>query len=875
MLSNIDYRFLDIEKKWLDFFSKKKPFKTLLSSELPKYYILEMFPYPSGKIHMGHVRNYSIGDVIARFKILQGFNVLHPMGWDAFGLPAENAAIDHKIHPAKWTSDNIDHMRSQLKRMGFSYDWDREIYTAKKDYYRWGQFFFLKLKEKKLLERKKAKVNWCPACNTVLANEQVIDEHCWRHPNIFIQKKDLYQWYFKTTVYADELFDSLSKLSGSWPKKVLSMQQNWIGKSIGTVFYFISNDKKIKKIPVFTTRPDTIYGVTFLAVAFNHPEVLSYINFNFIKKEELDSFLLECKSINQNQDYEKKGYFTGNYFKHPFTGENIPLYIANFVLAEYGTGSVMGVPAHDQRDFEFAEKYNLEKKTVIIPKNKENEVISLSKAYIENGVLCNSFEFDGLDNEEAKTKIVIKAQRDSVGKKQTNYKLKDWLVSRQRYWGNPIPIFYTYDQKNNIEKREIHGVDNIPVELPEDIDFSHEKNPLLKHRFFLEKKITQTKRSKPETDTMDTFVCSSWYFLRFTDPHNEKMPFSKEIANAWMPVDLYVGGVEHACLHLLYARFFHKFLRDIGMVSSDEPFKKLLTQGMVVNESFYDKTNNRYYSIKSLEIDKNIKKNYISPDTQTPLIRKIEKMSKSKNNGVDPDEMIQKYGADTVRLFILFASPPERDLEWNEKGVEGCFRFVNRFWRWANHTVEVTTSIEPVLPTQYQNSSVVTKKMLSLHHQTIKKITEDIEGKYQFNTAIAAMMSFINEITHFTVSTIEEKSVLKLILKEFLILTSPFMPFVVEEISSLAGFGIVCQLKENLKAKWPKFNLSYIIEDKITIVLQVNGKIRNRIEIDKNIDKVKLLEIAKKDEKILQWIEKKEIIREIVVLNKLVNLVVK
>ena len=846
-----EYDFSSIESKWNDYFVKNKVFAVDNKSTKPKYYTLEMFPYPSGKIHMGHVRNYSIGDIIARFKQHKGFNVLHPIGWDAFGLPAENAAIDNNVHPAKWTFANIDNMRSQLSKLGFSYDWDEEICTAKPEYYRWGQWFFLKMYEKGLVYKKKSHVNWCPKCNTVLANEQVEDGKCWRHSDTLVDKKPLEQWYFKITNYAQELLDGHNELKDKWPDKVLTMQKNWISKSFGAQISFSFKDEPF---PIFTTRPDTIYGVSYMAIAFDHPSLDKYIA-DTVDKNELEAFVTRCKQINQNADYEKEGFFTGTSLTHPFTGKEVPLYIANFVLGEYGTGAVMAVPAHDQRDFEFAKKYDLPIQVVI--QNKENnlDASTMTEAYTENGIIVNSDEFDGKKNRDALKLIIKKAEGLGCGEGRVNYKLKDWLISRQRYWGNPIPIIYC-DDCGTVPVKE----SELPVLLPEDVEFTEGRNPLESSKSFKQVSCPSCgKQATRETDTMDTFTCSSWYYLRYTDPRNENEAFSSELANKWMPIDQYIGGVEHACMHLLYARFFHKVLRDLGLVKTNEPFSRLLTQGMVVSPSYYDPETKKYFNESELE-----NKKPVNPTTGTALLTKVEKMSKSKNNGVDPDEMVKTYGADTVRLFSLFASPPEKDLEWNEKGVEGCHRFVNRLWRWSHKLYEECQNVNDGA------LSEAGKKARSLLHKTIKKVTEDIEEKNQFNTAIASMMEMLNGMSDFTPQTGEDAELGQEILKSTLILLNPFTPFLTEEL------GTTFKLNEPVYSlPWPDFNPDWTVDENLTIVFQINGKVRGKANIARGTSKDDLIKIAKENETIQNWIEGKEIVKEIAVPDKLVNIVIK
>ena len=852
-----DYSFIAIEKKWNDYFDKNNIYHFNIDDSKPKYYVLEMFPYPSGKIHMGHVRNYTIGDMIARFKHHQGFNVLHPIGWDAFGLPAENAAIDNDIHPAKWTFSNIDEMRNQLIKLGFFYDWKKEICTAKPNYYQWGQWFFVKMYKKGLVYKKKSQVNWCPKCNTVLANEQLEDGKCWRHPDTLVEKKELEQWYFKLTDYAEELLEGHKKLQKGWPEKVITMQKNWIGKSHGAEinFFFQKTPSSPKEpFPIFTTRPDTTYGVSYMAIAFDHPDLKKYLNLE-VDEKSLEDFIARSKQLNQKADYEKEGFFTGSYVIHPLTNEKIHLYIANFVLGEYGTGAVMAVPAHDQRDFEFAKKYGLPIKIVIQNEDNTLDPLTMEKAHTGDGLLVNSGEFNGLSNKKAIEVIIEKIENLNLGRKRVHYKLKDWLISRQRYWGNPIPIIYC-DDCGCVPVPE----KDLPVLLPEDVDFTKGKNPL---EYSLSFKNTPCpscgKQANRETDTMDTFTCSSWYFLRYIDPFNLETAFSSEKANHWLPVNQYIGGIEHACMHLLYARFFHKVIRDLGLVKKDEPFSCLLTQGMVVGPSYYDPKTKKYFNQSELK-----NKQAKHPTTGDPLIVKIEKMSKSKNNGVNPDDIVSSYGADTVRLFSLFAAPPEKDLEWNEKGVEGCHRFIKRLWKWVMRL----SSLSNNLPVDNLGEKAI--KMRSLQHKTIKKVTKDIEEKHQFNTAIASMMEMLNIVGDFTPKNSKETELAKEIMKTTLILLNPFIPFVTEELGEHLKLGeLVCKLP------WPKFNEVWTIDEEITVVFQINGKVRTKANVTRDLNKEALIQLAQKNPIVQKWIEGREVIKEIIVPNKLVNIVVK
>ena len=901
-----EYQFEQIETKWNKIFLSKDIYQSSTDKNLKKFYCLEMFPYPSGKIHMGHVRNYSIGDVIARFKRLQGYNVKHPIGWDAFGLPAENAAIENGVAPAEWTFENIAQMRKQLQRLGFSYTWEQEICTAKEDYYRWGQWFFVKMFERGLVYKKKSEVNWCSKCNTVLANEQVEDGKCWRHTNTGVLKKPLEQWYFKITDYAQELLDGHEQLKNAWPEKVLTMQKNWIGRSVGTSALF--RGETSPDLEIYTTRADTLMGVTYMAISFNHQNLKQYLSPE-IDKNALEEFLIKCRKIDQNTDYEKEGFFTGTYIRHPINEEKIPLYIANFVLAEYGTGAVMAVPAHDQRDFEFSQKYQIPQKQVIELRDKDGRGIvwDRNKALVDYGYLINSGEFDNLSSEEAKKKITDCLVSKNLGEQKVNYKLKDWLISRQRYWGNPIPVIYC-------PKCGIITVppEDLPVRLPqpetirqetnyqfkvrsEIIDGSNENSssnppksistpnstelkvdPLSENDEYKETSCPKCQSSaQRETDTMDTFTCSSWYFLRHLDPMNKEFAFTKESADYWQSVDQYIGGIEHACMHLLYARFWHKVARDMDMISSDEPFERLLTQGMVTSPTCYQPSTKTYLNLRQHpEIDL---KNPVHPETKEDLIIRTEKMGKSKNNGVDPDEMIEKYGADTVRLFSLFAAPPEKDLEFNEKGVEGCFRFLNKIWKYGIKLIEFQSKLKSEKKEAAINSSTAkqavspeAKKLRTKLHQTIAKVSEDMDRRYQFNTAIASLMEFYNALSGFTPTHLFEYELERESFIAILRMLNPFAPFITEELASRLAIG-----SPLYRGSWPKAISQYMVEEQVTVIFQVNGKLRGKEVVTKDIAKEKLMDLAKQSLNVAKFIEGKEIVKEIIVPGKLVNIVVK
>lgn len=814
------YDFKLIESKWQKKWEENKIYKTSEDYNKPKYYCLEMFPYPSGNLHMGHVRNYSIGDVVARFKRMNGFNVLYPMGWDAFGLPAENAAIKHGIHPSKWTWSNIDNMRTQLKQLGLSYDWDREVATCHPNYYKWTQWFFLLLYKRGLAYRKKAFVNWCPSCSTVLANEQVVDGICDRCKTEVV-KKELEQWFFKITDYADELLNDLEKLHG-WPDKVKTMQQNWIGRSEGVEFSF-NAEKTGDKISVFTTRPDTVYGVSYVVLAPEHPlvETLSSGTEYEVSVKEFKKKMEKYNEIvRTSTETEKEGVFTGAYAINPMNGEKVPIWIANYVLLGYGTGAVMGVPAHDQRDFEFAKKYNLPMKVVISPQDKTLHPDEMTEAFVDDGILVNSDRFNGMSNIEAIKAIGRYMEDIGIGKFEVNFKLRDWLISRQRYWGAPIPIIYC-DKCGVVPVRE----EDLPVLLPEDIQFNgRSTSPLQECDKFLNTTCPKCHGlARRETDTMDTFVCSSWYFYRYTDARNEEEPFAREKVNYWMPVDQYIGGVEHAILHLMYSRFFNKVIRDAGLVTVDEPFENLLTQGMVLRDGV--------------------------------------KMSKSIGNTVSPEEIIEKYGADTARLFILFAAPPERDLEWSDQGVEGCFRFLQRVFRLVE---ELSNKLSNA-----GNFGEYDKDVRRITHKTIKKVTEDVSERFNFNTAISAIMEMVNGLNAHKDTNIS-KTVLKEALDNLLLLLAPFAPHITEELWHTLGH------KESVHLMpWPKYDANAIVEDEIEIVIQINGKVRDKMKISVEASEDEMREAALKQEKLLPLLEDKKIVKVITVPKKLVNIVVK
>ena len=792
-----------------------------------KYYVLEMFPYPSGRIHMGHVRNYSIGDVIARYKRMRGFNVLHPMGWDAFGMPAENAAIERGTPPATWTRENIAYMRRQLKRLGFGYDWTREFATCDVEYYRWEQWIFLKMYEMGLVYRKSSAVNYCPKCQTVLANEQVEDGACWRCGEQVIQK-ELTQWFFAITKYADELYEYCDRMPG-WPEKVLSMQKNWIGRSHGVEVDFPMEDGPA--LTIFTTRPDTLFGVTFMVLAPEHPLAPALAKgtpYEAQVRAFVERVKAQDRSFRTEAELKKEGVFTGKYVTNPLTGAKVPIYIGNFVLMEYGTGAIMAVPAHDQRDFEFAKAYDLPIMVTIVPVGGTLDPKTMTEAYVDDGVLVNSGSFDGMKNRASMPGIIAYLEAKGMGRGKVNFRLRDWGISRQRYWGAPIPIIYCEDCGTVPVPYE-----DLPVVLPLDLEVTVVgRSPLAQCAEFYE--VSCPKCGKPgrrETDTMDTFVESSWYFLRYTCPDYDKGPLDRERVDYWAPVDQYIGGVEHAVLHLLYSRFFNRVLNDLGLVGEREPFKNLLTQGMVIKDG--------------------------------------SKMSKSKGNVVDPDYLIEKYGADTARLFCLFASPPEKDLDWSDKGVEGSFRFLQRIWRLVEERAEELKGMEAAF-TPLTPESGATRLTYKIH-QTIKKVTEDVE-RFHLNTAISSVMELVNATYKFLEtprSEEGEKRLMKGVIETILALLFPFVPHITEELwSMIEGKGRV------LGARWPHYDENYIKEEKVTIVVQVNGKLRDGCAVDRDMEESQLKEIVFGLEKIKRHLEGKEVRKTIIVPNKLVNIVV-
>jgi leucyl-tRNA synthetase len=813
-----NYKPLTIEQEVQAAWDESGVFNVSESSTQDKYYCLSMFPYPSGKLHMGHVRNYTIGDVISRFQRMLGKNVMQPMGWDAFGLPAENAAMQHGVHPADWTYSNIDYMRDQLKRLGFGYDWNRELATCDPDYYKWEQWFFLKLLEKGLVYKKTAPVNWCPNDMTVLANEQVIDGCCWRC-DTKVERKEIAQWFLKITAYADELLASLETLDG-WPEQVKTMQANWIGRSEGVEMDFAVRGSE-QPLRIYTTRPDTLMGVTYLAVAAEHPVALKAAEGN----AEIAAFIEACKTMETSEaameTMEKRGIDSGVKAVHPITGEQVPVWIANFVLMGYGTGAVMSVPAHDQRDFEFAQKYGIAIKQVIFAKDGVEADCS-EQAYTAKGVLKNSGQFDGLTSEQAFGAIAEVLEKDGKGLRKTNFRLRDWGVSRQRYWGAPIPVIYC-DDCGTVPVPE----KDLPVELPRDVILDGSQSPLVAHPTFSHTTCPCCgKPARRETDTFDTFMESSWYFARFAGKNPDRM--IDESAKYWLPVDHYIGGIEHAILHLLYARFYNKLLRDEGLLVADEPFKRLLTQGMVLKDG--------------------------------------SKMSKSKGNTVDPQSLIDEYGADTVRLFIMFAAPPEQSLEWSDSGVEGAFRFLKRLWKQAYTHCETGGSKAPLDKQSLTEQQQAVRRQV---HLTIQKATDDFGRRYTFNTVIAANMELINALAKFTDESDNGKAVRQEALEAIVLMLSPIIPHICHQLWQELGHA-----EAVVGAAWPAVDESALQQDSLEMVLQVNGKLRSKMSVSVNASKEEIEAMALNDEHIKRFIEDQPVKKVIVVPKKLVNIVV-
>lgn len=814
-----------IEEKWQKEWDARDLYRTYEDRSKPEKYILEMFPYPSGELHMGHVRNYSIGDVVARYNKMKGFNILHPIGYDAFGLPAENAAIARGIHPQKWTFSNIDNMRKQLKRMGLSYDWNREITTASPDYYKWGQWLFVKFYERGLAYRKKAQVNWCPGCNTVLANEQVEAGRCWRC-GTEAELRELEQWFFKITDYAERLLNDLDLLKG-WPERVRIMQRNWIGRSEGAYVDFQIKGRD-EKITVFTTRPDTLFGSTFFLLAPEHPmvdELVKGTEYEEGAREFRHKVAHETEIDRTSAEKEKNGFFTGVYVINPVNGDEIPVYLADYVLMGYGTGAVMAVPAHDQRDFEFATKYGLPIRVVIQPEGEMLNPEMMAQAFEGQGVMVNSGPFDGTPQVEGVRKVTAWLEEKGLGEAAVNYRLRDWLISRQRYWGNPIPMVYC-EKCGVVPVKE----EDLPVILPEDVEITGVGgSPLAQHVEFVNTTCPVCEEpAKRETDTMDTFIDSSWYFLRYCSPHDERLPFSKEAVDYWMAVDQYIGGIEHAVLHLLYSRFFTKVLYDMGMVSVVEPFENLLTQGMVIKDG--------------------------------------AKMSKSKGNVVDPNEIINKYGADTARLFILFASPPEKELEWSDRGVEGSYRFLNRVWRLVEDNKAFVLGAGVVSPDGLGGAERDVRFMV---HKTIKRVTDDI-ARFSFNTAISAVMEFVNSLYKYNERKDRNAAVLKEAIDTLILMLAPFAPHLTEELWQELGHEDSVHLRA-----WPEYDPELAKAEEVTLVVQVNGKVRDKITVPADISEEDMRSTALASERVIAHVGDKHVKNIFIVPGKLVNIVVK
>lgn len=858
-----------IEASVQNFWTENQTFKAVEQPGKEKFYCLAMFPYPSGRLHMGHVRNYSLGDVISRYQRMQGKNVMQPMGWDAFGLPAENAAIKNKTAPGKWTYQNIDYMRNQLKSLGFGYDWDRELATCKQDYYRWEQWFFTKLYEKGLVYKKNATVNWDPVDQTVLANEQVIDGRGWRSGAI-VERKEIPQWFIKITDYAQELLDDLDQLE-DWPEQVKTMQRNWIGRSQGVEITFeVAESESTESFDVYTTRPDTLMGVTYVAVATQHPLALGAAKNN----AELASFIDECKNSKTSEaelaTMEKKGVDTGLKAIHPLTGKLVPIWAANFVLMDYGSGAVMSVPAHDQRDYEFAKKYQLDISQVVAP--QEGDDINVA-AITEKSTLVNSGEFDGLNFDEAFKAISDKLTQENKGKVTTNFRLRDWGVSRQRYWGTPIPMI-------NLANGESVPVpeSELPVVLPEDVVMNGVTSPIKDDPEWA-KTTYNGEDALRETDTFDTFMESSWYYARYCSPNDDSQMLDPAKANYWLPVDQYIGGIEHAILHLLYSRFFHKLLRDVGLVECDEPYKKLLCQGMVLADTYYREADNGaqdWISPSDVSVERDEKGNVTKAtskiDGDAVISAGMSKMSKSKNNGIDPQKVIEKYGADTVRLFIMFTSPPEQTLEWSDSGVEGAHRFVKRVYKLVLDFVEANkdeknSSIESLTLNSDQ------KKLRRELHKTIAKVTDDIGRRNTFNTAIAAIMELINHLSKAKVDSLEDKAVMAEAVKAVVLMLTPITPHMCHYLWEQLGLSQNGKSESVADASWPVVDESAMVEDEKLIIVQVNGKLRAKITVAANATKETVESLGLAHEGVLKFTDGKTIRKVIYIPGKLLNIV--
>ena len=822
---NERYNFREIEKKWQKYWADNNTFKMEEKPDMEKYYVLEMFPYPSGKLHMGHVRNYSIGDVVARFKNMQGYNVLHPMGFDSFGLPAENAAIKHGVAPDIWTWDNIHEMEEQLSELGLSYDWDREVCTCHPDYYKWMQWIFIQFYKKGLAYKKENPVNWCPDCQTVLANEQVVDGVCERC-GAPVGKKNLSQWYFKITDYAERLLKNLDTLDG-WPNKVKIMQKNWIGKSVGAEVDFAIKDDE-RKLKIFTTRVDTLFGVTYMVLAPEHPYVNSLVE-GTEYEQAVKEYIDRCQHMSDiertSTSNEKTGVFIGKYAINPVNGKEVPIYISDYVLMGYGTGAIMAVPAHDERDFDFATKFGLDIIPVVDPGNPDIDVNNLKEAFVAEGTMINSGKFDGMNNREAIKKVIEWVEEEGIGKATVNYRLRDWLISRQRYWGTPIPMIHCEHCGWVPEKEE-----NLPVLLPTDIEFTGKgESPIATSKTFVDTVCPVCGApAKREIDTMDTFLDSSWYFLRYCDPKNENEVFDKEKVKYWMNVDQYIGGVEHAILHLMYARFFQMALYDLGLVTDEEPFKNLLTQGMVNKDG--------------------------------------KKMSKSLGNVVSPAEILEKYGADTARLFILFAAPPEKELDWSDAGVEGSFRFLNRVYRLVYETVQKygfkTTDFE------IRNDN--DKQLNYMANYAVKKVSDDAGGRFQFKTAIRTMMEFVNELYRYKELPDVNEGLINACIEKLVLILSPFTPHVCEEMWEYLG-----HTGSLYNVGWPAYDESALVKDSVEIVIQINGKVKEKMSVASGLGRDELQKTVMESEAAVRAVDGRNIVKVIAVPDKLVNIVVK
>lgn len=822
---NERYNFREIEKKWQKYWADNNTFKMEEKPDMEKYYVLEMFPYPSGKLHMGHVRNYSIGDVVARFKNMQGYNVLHPMGFDSFGLPAENAAIKHGVAPDIWTWDNIHEMEEQLSELGLSYDWDREVCTCHPDYYKWMQWIFIQFYKKGLAYKKENPVNWCPDCQTVLANEQVVDGVCERC-GAPVGKKNLSQWYFKITDYAERLLKNLDTLDG-WPNKVKIMQKNWIGKSVGAEVDFAIKDDE-RKLKIFTTRVDTLFGVTYMVLAPEHPYVNSLVE-GTEYEQAVKEYIDRCQHMSDiertSTSNEKTGVFIGKYAINPVNGKEVPIYISDYVLMGYGTGAIMAVPAHDERDFDFATKFGLDIIPVVDPGNPDIDVNNLKEAFVAEGTMINSGKFDGMNNREAIKKVIEWVEEEGIGKATINYRLRDWLISRQRYWGTPIPMIHCEHCGWVPEKEE-----NLPVLLPTDIEFTGKgESPIATSKTFVDTVCPVCGApAKREIDTMDTFLDSSWYFLRYCDPKNENEVFDKEKVKYWMNVDQYIGGVEHAILHLMYARFFQMALYDLGLVTDEEPFKNLLTQGMVNKDG--------------------------------------KKMSKSLGNVVSPAEILEKYGADTARLFILFAAPPEKELDWSDAGVEGSFRFLNRVYRLVYETVQKygfkTTDFE------IRNDN--DKQLNYMANYAVKKVSDDAGGRFQFNTAISTIMEFVNELYRYKELPDVNEGLINACIEKLVLILSPFTPHVCEEMWEYLG-----HTGSLYNVGWPAYDESALVKDSVEIVIQINGKVKEKMSVASGLGRDELQKTVMESEAAVRAVDGRNIVKVIAVPDKLVNIVVK